>query len=146
MHRGHAQLRMMAEAAVGERKKMAAYFELDVVVDKDVILTALRKNRERHLSEYARACDNYHVKAEKLLEERLAVFKAGDFQTHNMPDLIFDISPPVSFVETYDSVIAMIEATAQDTITLSRTNYLMFIEDEWEWRGHFEALNSTYAI
>ena len=127
------------------KRRHSQHFELDVEVKKVDILKAVKTNREKHISEFVKAVENYKVKAQALLDERVKLFKDGDFTSDSIPHLGFDISPPENFIETYDSVIGMIEASDADVIKLSRPNYLMFIEDRWDWRDHFEHLNSTYA-
>lgn len=137
---------LMAQAAEMQavRRRHTVYFEMDVKVKKDDILNKLRANREAHIVEYQKAVENYWRKAQELLDERMSMF-GSEPNLEAVPHMHFEISAPENFVESYDSVIGMIEASADDTIVLSRQNYLMFMDDQWEWKDHFAYLNSTYA-
>lgn len=114
--------------------------KLTTTVPKDTLLTKLRANRATHAKIVEEAKVGYIEKAKKALAARMEELASGKITA-----LHFDLVMPQDYTKEYDTVIGMIEATTQAEITLSVEEYRMFVEDEWEWLGHFLASNTLYS-
>ena len=79
-------------------------------------------------------------KAATALKEKLNDIKAGKIVA-----LVFKLSPPIDHTNVYDTVIKMVEMTAESHITLEATEFRNLVEDIWDWSENFYHSNSLYS-
>lgn len=114
--------------------------DIKLSFNRDAVLISLRENLERHKALLAKARDGYITKACLALRATLAELDEGKYvQLH------FGLSPPTSHVKTYESMISMLEATSDSTITLSMEQQQAFMCDRWDWQDEFLASNSGFV-
>lgn len=99
-----------------------------VNVKRADLLKALVEGREKHVADYAQAMADYREAAEKFLGEALERAKAGD-----LSNLRFDLPRPESNVGDYDEVIAMMELSVDDVISLDSGSFRAYVMGEWSW-------------
>ncbi len=107
---------------------------------REEVLVKLRENLERHKTILAEADKGYIAKAHGALRAKLAELAEG-----NPVKLRFELAPPTSHVQAYESVISMLEAATDDVITLSMEQQQAFMCDRWEWRQEFLESNSGFV-
>lgn len=110
-----------------------------VSVDKDRLLSTLRANREKHVSEYNEAVKIYREEACRALRRRANEIKAEETLSHRI-----DLVEPQTFAEDYDRAIAMAEWSVEETIDLDESEFRSYVLDEWAWRRAFAANTSSY--
>lgn len=114
--------------------------KMEVRCNKQEVIGRLKENLVEHASVFAEAKKTYALKAQAELQSRLDEFKAGRF-----PKLYIELKQPVTYESEYNTVIKMLEAHADDTITLSADEFRMFMEDKWDWTEAFLGTNSAYS-
>ena len=120
--------------------RILSNMKLDTNVDKSDLLGKLQENRERHLSIYEDARKGYINRAEKAILSRLDDLRAGKAVA-----LHFNLHVPENHVAEYDTVIKMLEWSTDETVTISDSEFRMFVEDEWDWMGSWLDENSLYS-
>lgn len=110
-----------------------------VNVKRTDLLSALKDGRARHVAEFDQAMIDYREAAEKFLSEALERAKAGD-----LSNLRFDLPRPESHVGEYDEVIAMMEMSVDDEISLDSGSFRAYVLGEWSWTH--QLLKTTGAL
>ena len=59
-------------------------------------------------------------------------------------ELHVGLSHPVSNLEDYDEVIAMLEMTTDKEVELTSDQFRQYVMDKWHWRASAYALNQSY--
>jgi hypothetical protein len=120
---------------------------LTVNCDKQTILSKLRENREKHSVIVKEAREGYLKKAKNALQNRILELEAtpSNVLVGKIVGLNFSLSPPVSHLSAYDTVIKMLELHSEPTIQLSANEVSQFVEDKWEWSERFITSNSVYS-
>lgn len=127
---------------------------VEVEVRVDDLLSALKKNRANHLSIYQEARQGYLRDARKAMGVRSRAMKAAldkleageALSTSELPNMEFQVEPPSIHLETYDSIIGMLEMSTQDTITLNSGDYEKFVNDRWDWQMRWLLSNSLRSV
>ena len=115
-----------------------------VNVSKDKLLEVLRENRTKHVNEYLSAVEVYRgdviARLRTMLEN--AQIEAGKVTPKF--DLKVDLAEPVSYVDSYDTAIRMLDMSTDDIIELSSQEFSQYVEDNWAWQGMFKSITGTY--
>lgn len=110
----------------------------NIKVKTAVLLDTLHTNLAEHVAEYEEAVVEYEKVIIKELSDKLKAAKAGK-------PFDFNFSPkPVSFVESYNSIIAKLEWTTQEEIELDDREVQQYIQNEWTWKNHFATSTGSY--
>lgn len=138
-----------------------------VRVSTTKLVETLKANREKHLNEFNAAVAGYkQVALGKLQEAAKDVHKRVDEQIGNVIDKInsfseatmdefydhltlieavtVNLTVPKSFVDAYDTAIAMFEFETRAEVELSGAEFQCFCRDVWDWSYQFSTSNSTY--
>jgi hypothetical protein len=113
---------------------------LQTTVEKGWLLEKLKANREQHGTCYREALDGYLAMAQKKLRAAMKKLKNGEAIV-----LQFNLHVPEDHTRDYDTVIAMLEAHTESTLTLNSNEFRMFVEDEWDWSDHWLLSNAAYS-
>lgn len=112
----------------------------EVTVKKADLQKKVQENRAKHQQIFEEACEGYQAEAEKLLEQHLRRVREGKRRVVNVM-----IPVPVNQLKDYDRVLAMLEMSVADEITLNAHEFSQYVMDEWSWKGQFLTSNSTYS-
>lgn len=112
----------------------------EVRVNKDHLLDALKKNRERHVDTFEQVMEDYRLEAVRLLEEHIHRIENGAVAKVHVT-----LPAPENYEQEYDNAIAMVEWEESDTITLTAYDFNRYVLDQWEWRGKFDQTVATYS-
>ena len=112
----------------------------DVTIQKDELLARLEANLAEHKTIVAEARVGYVLKARKHLEDELAKLSDGRIRSINI-----HLEAPKDMSEAYRTVIEMMKMHTEDTVRLSASEFRMLVLDQWDWSGHFLAMNSVYS-
>lgn len=119
--------------------------QFEITVDKDHLLTLLEGNRTKHQENYEKAMVIYHEECLEALRERLRAIESEDLETFGQspdavdPDeyLVFHIKTPTTYTHVYDQLIAMLEMTEAEVLTINGEQYKNWVRDEWDWTRHY---------
>lgn len=114
--------------------------EIEVQVPRSDLLNVLLKNRDAHKAIVKEAREGYVIKAREALERRLKDLAEG-----KIVSLDFNLTVPVDNTKAYNTVIGMLQMSAEQTITLSASEYRCLVEDNWGWKQQFLFANSQYS-
>lgn len=111
-----------------------------VTCRKQEALQQLRANRETHTKLVSEARAAYVERAKLVLAHRLDELKSG-----KAVGLEFSLVLPRDYTEYYDTVIAMLESSVDDTIKLGADEYHRLMQDSWDWTMEFVGSNAVYS-
>lgn len=121
---------------------MLNHMELKIKVCKEDVPSALKSNKEEHISDYKKAIEVYFRDIQKKLSE----FSKDAYENVKRSDNYqINIRIPADQSEEYDKVIFMSERAVENEFELSMSDYSAIFEDEWSWSAAARALNSTYS-
>lgn len=106
--------------------------KLVTTIPRNRLLNILHSNREKHVKDYNAAMKIFKEDyLEKIDEIRDKADKEEIFPTH------INVDKPVSYMTEYDRVIKMLELSDEERIKLDEATFDMFVNDNWDWKGHF---------
>jgi len=110
-----------------------------VTVNKQDLLSVLKTNRTNHLEEYTSASKIFIQDAIEKLQVMLTT-------AQNKGKIIQSLGlvEPQSYVSSYDTAIKMLEMSVDETIELSQSEFVQYVEDSWGWKNTFVASTSFY--
>jgi hypothetical protein len=110
----------------------------EVTVNKQELLTILRQNRADHRAIFEEALDGFARTAERLLQQRLDLLRAGQRRT---VQVILPV--PEDHTTDYDRAIKMVEMSVGDTLTLAERDFAQYVMDDWGWQREF--ISNSYG-
>lgn len=135
-----------------------------IKVNRAELVAKLAVNREQHARDYEEAVKGYKEEVHKFIDltyDELA-YAIGDLQleAHSRVDDYFDgkkvdfqsvlepryfeKSPPKSYLDHYDTAIAMFSWETKDEVELSYAEFNCFVRDLWDWKQSFDTSISAY--
>ena len=114
---------------------------MTISANKGQLITALRANRDVHVSEYQEAMHGWRSRVAEELEATVQKARNGKLTT--MP--FFNLREPQTYQKDYDCAIAMLEMHTADDIEVTTTDFQHFVQDDWDWKDQFSTLNSSYT-
>lgn len=121
----------------------------EVKVRRDDLLVKVRENKEKHIREYKEACEGYRQQAlvkidevTKHLVQKVQSLKEGEYI--GLASITFGLDVPQSHEKDYDQVIAMLEMSVDDLLTIRSDEFACYVMDDWDWRADWKMSNSKY--
>ena len=111
-----------------------------VTVNKVELLKKLYKNRDSHFLQYQKDEKRFRAKAIKELQQM-----TKDAQAGKPVRLMVGLSAPFERTHEYDRVIAMMEMSVAENITISEAQFAQYVLDEWSWKPNFLANSLAYG-
>jgi hypothetical protein len=118
-------------------------FKLQVTVPTGDLIIRLKENREKHTADYKEAVDGYRRKAINLLQRKLREVEES-LDLNKVPEVDVVLHHPVSYENSYTSVIGMLEMHTGDSITIDAGVYNCYVQDKWDWTGSFKRMSESY--
>lgn len=112
-----------------------------VNVRRDALLAKLKENREKHVADYEKSLIGYRIEVLKVLEKALEKAKGGEYDNDN---LYVMEHMPENHTSEYDQVIAMMEMSVDEIITLEASEVQQYVLDQWHWKANFAATTTKY--
>ncbi len=109
-----------------------------IEVAKEMLLTKLKENREKHIAEYNEAREAFHVQAAQALRDLADKVAKGDTCLHVQLPL------PTSHEDDYDTAIGMLEWETRDKVTVTTEEFESYVMDKWDWQKAFASTVSNY--
>lgn len=117
--------------------------ERTIQAKTETVLETLKKNLAEHILAVEAAKAGYLVEAERLLKERLRDLRRG-----KTTSLAFDLRSVQDHRKDYETVIRMFELhleAGETTIALKAADVTKYVLNQWDWKGNFDAVTSTYV-
>ncbi len=122
----------------------------DVKVSKNTLLSKVITNREKHIAAYDEAIAGYKEAALLAIEDAVGKLrrsiddlKLGEVIT--LAAVRFSLPVPENHEKDYDQVIAMLEMSVDDVLTIKSDEFACFVMDDWDWKEVFAATNKSYS-
>lgn len=112
----------------------------DVTVKKAELREKIQTNRDAHKAIFDEAVEGYREKIIGLLEEHLKRVKKGKMET-----IRIWLPVPEDHTGDYDRVLAMLDMSVDEEITIDQNTFSSYVMDEWHWKGEFLSTNSAYS-
>ena len=113
-----------------------------VKVNKDEMLSIVRANKKKHVSDYEESVKDYKKGAVAIAKKHVELAKTGDMdeiaKIRAMPQ------KPTSYEKDYDRAIRMLELSVEDVIELEETIFNQLVLDEWTWKNAFATSAALY--
>jgi hypothetical protein len=121
----------------------------DVKVKRQELLEKVRANRGKHITEYDEAVDGYKAAAIAEIERGMKKLRqqVQDLQGGEMIRLAavaFNLAVPENHAKDYDQVIAMLEMSVDDELSIRSDEFACYVMDDWDWKEHFVNVSNTY--
>lgn len=111
-----------------------------VTVKREVLLDAIKRNREKHSADFSEAMKGYREAVVVELQKKLDDAKEGKDVDHSLR-----ILRPESHVDDYDNVISMLEMSVSVEIQITEHQFRQFVRDQWQWKKAFETVAMAYS-
>jgi hypothetical protein len=112
-----------------------------VKVKREELLTKVRTNRDAHRALFIKAQEGYRKLVIEELDRMLSDAKSGRFIRRSI-----DLADPADHTRDYDRVLAMLEMSVEETITLQAHEFDQYVLDNWEWSRLASYTNRSYAV
>lgn len=121
----------------------------EVKVKREDLLKKVKENRVTHIKEYREAVEGYKSAAIAELAKGMIQLKkqVDDLETGEMIRLStvsFNLAVPQDHTKDYDQVIAMLEMSVDDTLTIRSDEFACFVMDDWDWKQDFLNTSMLY--
>lgn len=111
-----------------------------VKVNSDRLLETLKENRDKHIAAYNEAMVGFREDAIAAMEKNLNDAKMGG----ELLLYIHDIIKPVSYEDSYDTIIKMLEFSSESVVELTMQEFSQYVEDKWTWKQSFAETAAIY--
>lgn len=112
-----------------------------VKVNKAELLEKMNANRDGHADVFLKATVKYRERMQAHLETML-----DDVKHHRPVSHRIDMPVPEDHTHDYDRVIAMLEMSIEDVITLSEQDFNCYVMDQWAWTASFTGNTTSYLV
>lgn len=113
-----------------------------VNIDRARLEEIVRENLVKHMVQYEEAVVDYKALVLKITQHNLKVAKTGDMvEFKNFKSLP---SAPVSYKDSYNRAIRMIELSVDTIIELEEHIFNQLVLDEWDWKHQFVGATMSY--
>ena len=110
-----------------------------VKIKRGDLLSHLKNNKKKHIEEYTEAMVGYRKAILQELKDKQMVACQNLDIGHTLKTI-----RPTSFEKSYDEIISMLEWTTDKEIELDHSEFTMYVQDDWSWKGNFLAATSIY--
>lgn len=110
-----------------------------VTVNRIDLINALKNSLSEHKISYSEALEDYRNSVEAYLKAAVARVEAGNFN-----DVVLKLAPPVNHEDQYVEILEMMEASADETITLDKGSFNAYYRNVWPWTSQFSASAVAY--
>jgi DNA integrity scanning protein DisA with diadenylate cyclase activity len=140
-----------------------------VKVKTKELLTKVKANREKHITDYEQALKDYKDLAKEKIEsafnkamkdlkhahefnlQRISEMTDKEIEAgpgdsvHLLSAVSFNLKVPQNHSKDYDAVISMLEMCVDEEIQIMTDEHAMYVMDDWDWKTDFRKLSSEYS-
>jgi hypothetical protein len=104
------------------------------------LLTHLKANREKHISDYTELMVEYRKAVIEAFATKLKAAKKEEDVHHTI-----DVIRPADYTESYDTAITQLEWTVDTEVDLDQHEFAQYVEDKWSWSNMFTQTQRAYG-
>ena len=113
-----------------------------VKMDRARLEEIVRENLIKHIASYEEAIVDYIALVLKIAQHNMKIAKTGDVaEFKNLKSMP---SAPISYKNSYNRAIRMLELSVDDTIEVEEEIFNQMVLDEWHWKHQFTVSNAMY--
>jgi hypothetical protein len=121
----------------------------DVKVRRSELLEKVTANRQKHIEEYDEAVAGYKAAALAAIERGVTKLRqqVTDLEAGEVLRLVavsFDLAVPENHAKDYDQVIAMLEMSVDEELSIRSDEFACYVMDDWDWKDHFTDVSNIY--
>lgn len=125
----------------GENMGLGDFGNSQVTVDKNKLLSMMRTNLTKHREQFLEAQEGYREEVIKRLDSMLQ--DARDKKKHIR--VVVELEAPEDHSSEYETNIAMLEWSINETLTITQQQFNQFVLDKWGWSDRFRGTNAVYS-
>lgn len=107
------------------------------------LIDVIKKNRDKHVKDYAEAVSDYKGKLLQVLNAKVQDI-SNSLKSEDVPSGHVSVEAPVSHVEEYDQYLEMLEMCQDEIVPLSMAMFNQLVRDKWSWKKGFDSLKTSY--
>ena len=122
-----------------------------VRIERVKLLEKVRENREKHVTEYNEAVQDYIDLVQEVLASNLKTVKKNIKIAKDMNSVKADFDSqrplprsPMTYENEYNRAISMLEMSNDDVIEIESEVFNQLVLDEWDWKNNFVVSNMAY--
>lgn len=121
----------------------------DVKVRRKELLEKIKDNKEKHIKEYEEAVRGYKQAALNEIQKgmdklRKQVENLEGGEMIRLAAVSFSLPYPESHEKDYNQVIAMLEMSVDEELTIKSDEFACYVMDDWDWMPLFKDITSNY--
>lgn len=109
-------------------------------VNKNNLLATLKENLAKHQEIVKEARAGYIEQSKKVL-----LAKLKEIKNSGVVSLQFNLNLPLDYSEVYQTSIAMLEWSNDETVELQADEFRQLVQDKWDWSRTFLLSNASYS-
>lgn len=113
-------------------------------VEKQKLLDALHKNKDKHVLEYTESLKGYREEVLKKLSNKVKEIKKTEDKELPGVNLYLSLAVPESHEGEYKVAIDMLEWSIDSHVDLTQQDFKSYILDEWSWKESFTRTAMMY--
>lgn len=114
---------------------------ISIKVKPATLITALQKNKSKHLEDYQKAVVVYFEDLEKRIKSLLEKAQEKDIKYQ----YYLSLPIPINNEKLYDKYIGMFAMAINETIEISSVDYGCIVDDNWDWSVSASTINALYS-
>lgn len=121
----------------------------EVKVKRAELLAKIKENRLKHIAEFKEAVIGYKAEASKAIDKAMLKLKrsveelqAGEVL--RLEAVAFNLVVPQNHSRDYDQVIAMLEMSVDEQLTIRSDEFACYVMDDWGWKEEFSNTATMY--
>lgn len=116
-----------------------------VKVNRLALLETVKRNREKHVTDYEESLAGWKVEQEKALANALKTFRKTHEPLYVPGERSVLLRQPKSHEDDYDRAIRMLELCVEEDLELPMNDFDQWVMDNWQWQNDFSNIKALYA-
>lgn len=119
----------------------------NVTVKKQDLITKLLASKEKHEKEYRESVIDFRKAINIHLERASSKVKGvkDPVTLKKLKSFYINIPAPFHYLDSYDQVLAMLNMSVEDNITLTFNEFQQYVQDKWLGARQFASNKALYA-
>jgi hypothetical protein len=112
---------------------------MDLVIEKQILVSILIKNRDEHHEKFVKAVALYKQKAVEVLKQNIDNISSG-----KKLRVYFVLPVPEEHVNDYDRIIRFLAIDTRKEIKLTEQEARNYVDDQWGWTQSYLSNTTSY--
>ena len=112
---------------------------MDLVINRQMLVTILIENKDKHHNNFVKAVASYKEKAVEVLKQNIDNISSG-----KKLRVYFTLPVPEEHTKDYDRAIRSLGLDTRDEIKLTEADARCYVDDQWGWSQSFLSNTVSY--